>query len=80
MDTPLSTGQAARRLGLTEPQLAQAVRLGKVPSPPIVAGRRLWTLDLLRRAARILGLALDFETLSPDSSDGSSVAAEEPTS
>ncbi|MCC7172996.1 MAG: hypothetical protein IT459_21280 [Planctomycetes bacterium] len=54
---PLSTGQAARILGTTEPKLAETVRRGKVaPEPTIVAGRRLWERDQLLQAAEHLGL------------------------
>ncbi|MBI3843634.1 MAG: hypothetical protein HY292_03245 [Planctomycetes bacterium] len=59
MRFPLSTGEAAEALRTSEPRLAQAVRLGKVvPVPPIVAGRRLWGPDDLRRAALALGVEL----------------------
>lgn len=55
MRTPLSTGQAARLLGVTEPRLAETVRRGKVrPEPPILAGRRLWDRSHLLQAAKAL--------------------------
>ena len=58
MQFPTSTGQAAQFLGTTEPRLAETVRRGRIkPAPPIIAGRRLWTLDQLLKAAEVLGLA-----------------------
>ncbi len=52
MTFPISTGQAARLLNRTEPQLADAVRRGKIsPEPPIIAGRRLWMPEALAQAA-----------------------------
>jgi len=57
---PLSTGQAAHLLNLTEPQLAETVRRGKVdPPPPVRAGRRLWTRDNILQAAAALGILTD---------------------
>lgn len=61
MEFPISTGQAARLLGATEPQLSELVRHGKVSPPPTVfAGRRLWQPALVRQAAEALG------TLTPE--------------
>lgn len=52
---PWTTGIAAEVLGTTEPRLSETVRRGHVsPPPPIFAGRRLWTPDLLIQAARTL--------------------------
>ena len=60
MNPPISTGQAAKLLGTTEPQLAETVRRGKVnPAPSIMAGRRLWEPHHLLQAARHLGLLDD---------------------
>ena len=57
MKFPVSTGQAAKLLGTTEPRLADTVRRGKVrPEPTIVAGRRLWQREHVTQAARALGL------------------------
>lgn len=57
MPFPCSTGEAARLLGTSEPRLAETVRRGKVrPTPPIVAGRRLWSASHLLQAARVLGV------------------------
>ena len=57
MRYPLSTGGAARLLGITEPRLAETVRRGRIrPEPPIIAGRRLWGPEHLMQAARALGL------------------------
>lgn len=52
MRFPCSTGEAARLLGVGEPDLGEAVRRRKVaPEPPIVAGRRLWSPSHLLQAA-----------------------------
>ena len=52
---PLSTGEAAKSLGVLEPQLNDLVRRGKIdPAPPLVAGRRLWGDEHLRAAAERL--------------------------
>lgn len=59
MHFPMSTGEAARVLGTTEPILAEAVRRGRVVPPPVVAGRRLWSPEALLEAAEALGLATD---------------------
>lgn len=54
---PLSTGEAARVLGTTEPRLAELVRRGLIqPTPEIVAGRRLWYAVHLRQAGKRLRL------------------------
>lgn len=53
---PLTTGEAARLLGTTEPTLSEAVRRQHVTPPPIMAGRRLWSRDHLLEAAEHLGL------------------------
>lgn len=58
MQFPISTGRAALILGVTEPQLGDVIRRGKVhPAPPVVAGRRLWTRDHLRKAGDVLGVS-----------------------
>lgn len=52
-----STGQVAQMLGVTEPKVAELVRRGRLTPPPqIVAGRRLWGVDHVRKAAELLGL------------------------
>lgn len=57
MRFPLSTGQAARILGVTEPQLAETVRRGQVnPEPLLLAGRRLWEPRHLLQAAERIGV------------------------
>lgn len=54
---PVSTGQVARRLGVSEPRLNDLVRRGKVcPAPFVVAGRRAWEETHIRQAAQILGI------------------------
>lgn len=56
----LTTGAAAKALGTTEPRLADTVRRGHVtPPPPILAGRRLWSLKHLLQAADALDLPTD---------------------
>jgi|GEM_PF-6323726 len=61
MKYPLSTGQCARFLNVTEPRLADLVRRGKVyPAPPVISGRRVWDEIHVVRAARALdGLNAD---------------------
>lgn len=50
-----STGQAARILEVTEPQLAEVVRRGRLNPPPrVLAGRRLWTAEQIVLAAEAL--------------------------
>lgn len=57
MKFPISTGQAAQYLRVTEPKLAETVRRGYVrPAPPIFAGRRLWHPEHLIQAARHLDI------------------------
>jgi hypothetical protein len=59
MNMPTSTGEAARLLGVSEPQLNDLVRRRKIePAPPIVSGRRLWQRSHLAQAAEALGLGL----------------------
>lgn len=54
---PLSTGQAAQVLGVTEPRLNLLVRKHRLRSIPLVsAGRRLWHESHLVDAASALGL------------------------
>lgn len=58
MQFPISTGQAATLLGVTEPQLAEAVRRGKVrPAPKVIAGRRLWWPSHVVQVAEALNLS-----------------------
>lgn len=55
--THLSTGQLAKVLEATEPQVAETVRRGKVnPAPTVVAGRRLWDKSSAMQAAMALGV------------------------
>jgi len=57
MRFPLTTGPAAQLLGVTEPELSETVRRGKVrPEPIIIAGRRLWFAEHLIQAAEALGV------------------------
>jgi hypothetical protein len=60
MDYPLSTGEAARAIQATEPELNRLIRRGRIcPEPPIRSGRRLWSQDHLHQAADALGLLTD---------------------
>ena len=60
MQFPLSTGQVARQLGVTEPRLNDLIRKGKLnPPPPISAGRRAWQAEHALQAAMGLGLLND---------------------
>ncbi len=60
MNRPLTTGEVARLLDRTEPQLADLVRRKKVdPAPTVTAGRREWTPDHVRQAAEHLGQDVD---------------------
>ena len=55
-----TTGQVARLLGATEPQLSELVRRGRVAPPPeVLAGRRLWSPDHIRQAAEALDIGPD---------------------
>lgn len=57
MKYPIPTGEAARLLSVTEPQLAETVRRGKIhPEPEVQAGRRLWHSHHLIQAATVLGI------------------------
>jgi hypothetical protein len=57
---PAPTGYVAELLGVLEPRLNGLVRRGKIdPRPPVVAGRRLWSLAHVCQAARHLGLLDD---------------------
>lgn len=49
---------AARLLNVQEYRIQYAIRTRKVPSPAIVAGRRLWTRADLRRLAEHFGVDL----------------------
>lgn len=53
----VTTGKAAQLLGVTEPELSETVRRGKVrPPPQILAGRRLWCAEHLIQAAQALDI------------------------
>ncbi len=60
MQLPFSTGQVARFLLATEPQLNDLIRRGKIrPEPPIVAGRRMWHRHHITQVAEALGVLTD---------------------
>lgn len=60
MRFPLSTGEVARFLGVTEPQLSEVVRRGRIATAPtVLAGRRLWEPDHIIQAATALGVLTD---------------------
>lgn len=52
-----STIEVARRLGVPEWRLGRLIRDGVIPAPPLVAGRRLWTVRHVRDAAAALRAA-----------------------
>jgi DNA-binding transcriptional MerR regulator len=55
VEYPVGSGEAARILGVTEPQLGSLMRRGRIQPPPrLLAGRRLWDEDHLIQAARAL--------------------------
>jgi hypothetical protein len=57
---PISTGQAARILGVTEPFLNRWIRKSRFQQiPEIVTGRRQWRHSHVLRAAEELGLLSD---------------------
>ena len=54
-ETAMSTGQAARAVGIREPQLQDILRRGKIdPPPPILAGRRVWSEDNVEQVRQYL--------------------------
>ena len=60
MQNMFSTGEGARKIGATEPQLSDLIRRRKIaPEPPVVGGRRLWSRRHLLQAAEALGLLTD---------------------
>lgn len=52
----LMTGDAARLLGTSEARLSEIVRRGKIDPPPVLAGRRIWSLRHVVQAAAVLGI------------------------
>ncbi len=57
MRLPLSTGQTAQFLGVTEPRLNDLVRKGRLdPTPDSVAGRRQWWPEHILAAAAAIGV------------------------
>ena len=64
MDTPVSSGIAARLLGTTEPRLNGLIRHGKIsPLPDLIAGRRAWGALHIAQAAKLLGASIPGELL-----------------
>ncbi len=59
MRYPACSGDVAHALGVSEPQLQSLVRRGKIKSPPIHAGRRLWARGHVLAAARRLGVTVE---------------------
>lgn len=43
----------------TELRLAAAIRAGKIPAPPVQAGRRIWLLEHVAAAATAFGIRSD---------------------
>jgi hypothetical protein len=54
VNAPFSTGQVARLLKCTEPQLNGLIRRGRISAPPVVAGRRAWRAGHIHEAAKAL--------------------------
>ena len=63
MTNILTTGGAAKALGTTEPRLNDLIRRGRIDSPPMSGGRRLWTRTHLEQAAKAVGLNVVAKTL-----------------
>lgn len=61
MSNLYTIADAARLMGIQEYRLQYAHRTGKVPSPAIVAGRRLYTWADIERLAQHFGVALGKE-------------------
>lgn len=52
MTETMTTGQAAKALGVSEPRLQDLMRRRKIPAPEMTGARRKWTpkdLDVVRR-------------------------------
>lgn len=67
---PATTGELSRRLAASETRIADAIRRGRVPPPPVRAGRRLWRPQEVRALAQYLGrltpeLAAELDVASP---------------
>lgn len=74
----LTTGQVAALLRQhspkpTELRLAALVRAGRIPAPPITAGRRAWAPAHVAAAAEAFGIRVDL-LLTPPSGTGANVA------
>jgi hypothetical protein len=54
---PITTGELARRVGVPEAHLADAVRRGRLDPPPVRSGRRLWWPRHARAVAAYFGKA-----------------------
>ncbi len=75
MRFPISTGQAARLLGVPEPKLNDLVRRHKIDPPPaVIAGRRQWDHQHVVQAATALGLPVPPEWLAVADPDRSPAA------
>lgn len=60
MKTLLSTKSVVRHLAIPEHRLVYAYRTGKLPEPTfLVAGRRVYTEEDVRRVASYFGVDLD---------------------
>lgn len=59
MAFPISTGQVAAILGVTEPRLNDLIRRRKIDPAPVVAGRRSWSAQQILQAAAYLGMVVD---------------------
>jgi hypothetical protein len=62
MNEVRTTGQVAALLAVTEPQLNDLIRRGKInPAPSVVAGRRAWLRQHVAQAADLLGATFPAE-------------------
>lgn len=53
----MTTGEAAKELGVTEPYLQDLIRRRKVVSPKVVRGRRVWTKADIETARKAISNA-----------------------
>jgi hypothetical protein len=76
MKYPISTGQADLLLGVTEPRLNSLIRKRRIdPEPAVSAGRRLWEMANVIRAAEHLGILTGELRLQLESGDRAALEA-----
>ncbi len=77
MKTLLSTKDCIRRLAIPEHRLVYAYRTGKLPEPTfLVAGRRVYTEEDVRRVANYFGVDLDGLETEGESNVARNIASE----